>query len=195
MTPLAAIVLAAGPSEALGEPVQLIDWNDQPLLEFIVGELASWDVDPLVVVLGWKADEILGATNLGSAVVVVNYGWEAGLGSSVTVGLDHLARERVSVPSLLVLGNQPGITRDHVAALMAGHAGDVTLPIYRYEPGYPIIVDRIRWDDVMSRRLPPLEIAAAHPQWVTEIRFDKAAPPRIKVTSDVARARGRFGAA
>lgn len=189
MTRLAAIVLAAGSSDALGEPVQLLDWNKQPLLESIVGELAGWDLDRVVVVLGWRADEILEATDLRSAVVVVNYGWEAGLGTSVTVGLDHLARERVSVPSLLMLGNQPGVTKDHVAVLAAGHAGDITLPIYRYEPGYPIIVDRIRWDDVMSRELPPLEIAAAHPQWVTEIRFDKPAPPRIKGVSDVARAR------
>ena len=195
MSRLAAIVLAAGPSDSLGEPVQLIDWYGRTLLESMVGQLTSWDLDPVVVVLGWKADEILDTTDLRPAVVVVNYEWAAGLGASVTVGLDHLARERWSAPALFVLGNQPGITRDQVEALQAGHTGDMTVPIYRYKPGYPIIVDRIRWDDVMSRQLPPLEIAAAHPQWVTEIRFGTPPPLRIKVVSDVARARDRFGAA
>ncbi len=189
------MVLAAGPSEALGEPVQLVDWNEKTLLESLVGDLLSWDLDPVVVVLGWQADEIIAATDLGSAVVVVNYEWEAGLGSSVTVGLDHLARERVAVPCVIMLGNQPGISQEDIATLAAEHAGDLTIPLYRYEPGYPIIIDRMRWDDVMSRQLPPLEIAAAHPRWVTEVRIDKPPLMRIEVKSDIARARDRFGAA
>ncbi len=189
MSGLAAVVLAAGPSEALGESVQLIDWDGRPLLEHMVGELTSWELDPVVVVLGWRAEEILESCDLGSAVVVVNYEWQTGLGTSVTVGLDYLARERLSVPALFIRANQPGITREDIAALRAGHTGDMTVPIYRYEPGYPIIVDRMRWDDLMSRQLPLLEIAAAHPQWVTEIRIDRPPPPRIKVVSDVARAR------
>jgi len=192
---MAAIVLAAGPSDALGEPVQLIDWGGRPLLESMVAELTSWDVSPVVVVLGWKADEIIDATDLGQAIIVVNYEWEAGLGTSVTVGLDHLARERMSDPALFVLGNQPGLTRQEVDDLAAGHGGDITVPVHRYEPGYPILIDRKRWDDVMSRQLPPLEIASAHPHWVTEIRFDQPPLPRIEVVSDIARARDRFGAA
>ncbi len=191
----AAIVLAAGQSGALGEPVQLIDWNGRPLLESMADQLVSWELDPVVVVLGWKADEILESCDLGSAVVVINYEWEAGLGGSVTVGLDHLSRERLSAPALFIRGNQPGTTREDISALTGGHGGDITVPIYRYEPGYPIVVDRKRWDDVMARQLPPLEIAAAHPQWVTEIRIDRPPPPRIKVASDIARARDRFGAA
>lgn len=189
------MLLAAGPSNALGEPVQLVDWKQKTLLESLVDDLLNWHLDPVVVVLGWRADQIIDATDLGSAVVLVNYEWEAGLGRSVTVGLDHLARERVAVPCLMMLGNQPGISQEDVVALAAEHSGDLTVPIYRYEPGYPIIVDRTRWDDVMSRQLPPLEIAAAHPHWVTEVRFDKLPLMRIQVESDVARARDRFGAA
>lgn len=192
---MAAIVLSAGSSEELGEPVQLIDWGGRPLLEAMVAELAGWDLDPVVVVLGWRADEIIDAIDFGPAIVLVNYEWETGLGTSVTVGLDHLARERLSVPALFVLGNQPGLTRQEVETLAAGHRGDVTVPVHRYEPGYPILIDRMRWDDVMSRQLPPLEIAAAHPHWVTEIRFDQPPLPRIEVVSDIGRARDRFGAA
>lgn len=195
MSALAGIVLAAGPSEELGEPVQLVSWDGRPLLEYMVGQLVAWELDPVVVVLGWRADEILESCDFKRAVVVVNYEWEKGPGTSVTVGLDHLARERVADPAMFIRGNQPGLTQSDVAELRAGHSGDITVPIYRYERGYPVVVDRMRWDDVMSRQLPPLEIAATHPHWVTEIRIDRPPPPRIKVVSDVARARDQFGAA
>ena len=47
------MVLAAGPSAALGEPVQLVDVGGRPLVEVLVERFSGW-LDPLVVVLGWK---------------------------------------------------------------------------------------------------------------------------------------------
>ncbi len=190
----AGIVLAAGPSEPLGEPVQLVDVGGRPLLEVLVERLAAW-LDPLVVILGWRAEEILAAANLEGAAVIINYDWEEGIGSSMRTGLDYLSRERVHRPALVILGNQPGITEGHLRSLQAAHRGGVTLPVYRYEPGYPLLLDRSQWDRFMSRGLDPLDIARAHPEWVTEVRGDEHAPRRIRVPTDIAAALPRFGAA
>ncbi len=188
----AGILLAAGPSDALGEPVQLVDVGGRPLLEVLAERMAGW-LDPLVVVLGWCAEEILAATKLGA--VIINYDWEQGIGSSMRTGLDYLSRERVHRPALVALGNQPGITEGHLRSLQAAHAGGVTMPVYRYEPGYPLLLDRSQWDRFMSRGLDPLDIARAHPEWVTEVRGDERAPRRIQVPTDIEAVLPRFGAA
>jgi len=190
----AGIILAAGSSEALGEPVQLVDVEGRPLLEWMV-ERFSTLLDPLVVVLGWRAEEILETADLTPAVVIVNYDWEEGIGSSMRTGLDHLSRERIHRPALVTLANLPAIGEEHVQLLLAAHAGGVTLPVYRYDPGYPLLLDRSQWDRFMSRGFDPLDIALAHPEWVTEVRGDEHAPRRIRVPTDIVEALPRFGAA
>jgi len=193
-TESAGIILAAGASDALGQPVQLVDVGGRPLLELLVKRMAAW-LDPLVVVLGWRAEEILAATDLDGAAVIINYDWEEGIGSSMRTGLDYLSREKVHHPVFIALANQPGITERHLRTLQAAHAGGVTVPVYRYEPGYPLLVDRSQWDRFMSRGLDPLDIALAHPEWVTEVRGDEHTPRRIHVPTDIEAALARFGAA
>jgi len=190
----AGIILAAGSSEPLGEPVQLVDVEGRPLLEWMV-ERFSTLLDPLVVVLGCRAEEILEAVDLTPAVVIINYDWEEGIGSSMRTGLDHLSRERIHRPALVTLANLPAIGEEHIRLLLAAHAGGVTLPVYRYDPGYPLLLDRSQWDRFMSRGLDPLDIALAHPEWVTEVRGDEHAPRRIRVPTDIVEALPRFGAA
>ncbi len=190
----AGILLAAGSSEPLGEPVQLVHTAGRPLLEVLVGRMSQW-LNPLVVVLGWRAEEILAAVDPGPAVFIINYDWEQGVGSSMRTGLDYLSRVRIHRPALIALGNQPGVTEEHLRSLQEAHAGAVTLPVYRYEPGYPMLLDRSQWDRFMSRGLDPLDIALAHPEWVTEVRRDDRAPRRIRVPTDVSEVLSRFGAA
>ena len=192
-TGAAGIILAAGDSDALGEPVQLLDVGGRPLLELLVERMSAW-LDPLVVVLGWRAEDILEQANLDGAAVIINYDWEQGIGSSMRTGLDYLSREKVHRPALITLANQPGITEEHLRSLQAAHAGGVTHPVYRYEPGYPLLVDRSQWDRFMSRGLDPLDIARAHPEWVTEVRGDEHAPRRIVVPTDIEGVLARFGA-
>ena len=193
MTPVAGLLLAAESSTALDQAVQLVDVAGRPLLEVVAERMAAW-ADPLVVVLGADAEEVLAGVSLGGAVVLIDYDWEHGLGSSMRVGLDHLSRERVRTPAVLALADQPGVTVDLVARLVDAHEGQVTVPVYRYEWGYPMIVDRSQWDRFMSRGLDPLDIARAHPEWVTEMRCDDRIPRRIRVEADIKEALTRFGA-
>lgn len=193
MTPIAGLLLAAGSSPSLGRAVQLVDVAGRPLLEVVAERMSAW-VDPLVVVLGADAEAILAGVDLGRAVVVIDYEWENGLGSSMRVGLDHLSRERVRTPALLALGDQPGVTTDLVTRLVDAHEGQVTVPVYRYEWGYPMVIDRSQWDRFMSRGLDPLDIARAHPEWVTEMRCEDRLPRRIQFDADIKDALPRFGA-
>lgn len=190
----AGLLLAADSSHPLGEPVQLVDVDGRPLLEVMIESMLEW-LEPLVVVVGWKAEEILDEVEFGTADVIINYDWENGAGSSMRAGLDYLARNRVNKPALLSVVTQPGVTSRHLEKLLSAHAGEVTVPVYRYQAGYPLLIDRSQWDRFMSRDLDPLDIAKAHPEWVTEVRGDELAPRHIRVPTDIPEALARFGAA
>lgn len=192
-TSAAGILLGAGASKALGQPVQMVDAAGRPLIEQLAIRMREW-VDPLVVVLGCDAEEILAGTDLTGSTVVIDYDWEEGLGSSVRAGLDYLGRERVHRPALLALADQPGAGPAHFEQLIGAHRGGVTVPVYRYEWGYPMVVDRSQWERFMSRDQDPLDVARAHPEWVTEVRMEGRLPRRIQVPSDVPSLVPRFGA-
>lgn len=189
----AGLLLGSGAPDGLDERVQLIDAGGRPLIEQLAARMLAW-VDPLVVVLGAEAEEVLSHADLTGSIVVIDYDWRDGLGSSVRAGLDYLSRDRVHRPALLALADQPGAGPAEFERLLDAHGGGVTVPVYRYEWGYPMIIDRSQWDRFMSRQLDPLDVARSHPEWVEEVRMDGLLPRRIQVPSDVPSLVPRFGA-
>lgn len=189
------VLLAAQPQAGLPAPVPLLDWGNGPLLNVLLGRMAGTELDPLVVVLGSDAESVIAACDFRDCVVLIDYGWEQGPGSSVRVGLDYLARSRVSDPAFLFTVDQPNVDLELVGTLLDAHEGAVTVPVYRYSVGYPLLVDRSRWESFMARDTDPLDVVAAHPDWVTQVHLDTLPPRRLRVESDVASVRSRFGAA
>lgn len=186
----AAIVLAAGGSKRLGRPKQLEPWGDTNLLGHVVRTTASFPVDEVWVVLGHDSERILAETDLGDAGVVENPEWDEGIASSIRVGLDALTRLSRCDRALIVIGDQPDVSGDVVAALLDSHksAGKpVTIPKYRYSWGNPVVVDRSLWPRLISldgdegaKRL-----WQAHPEWVNEVWFPDVSPRDVDTESDV----------
>ena len=190
-----AVLLAAQPPVDLPVPVPLLEWGGAPLLTRLVERLQETGLAPVVIVLGAEAERVLESARLEDVEILVDYEWEHGLGSSVRVGLDYLARRKQPGPAVLFSVDQPNVDLELTGPLLEAHEGAVTVPVYRYSHGYPIVVDRSRWESFMTRESDPLDIVAAHPDWVTELHLDSLAPRTLQVTSDVAPARSRFGAA
>jgi molybdenum cofactor cytidylyltransferase len=126
------LVLGAGGSRRLGRPKQLLPYGDGTLLGHVVGEARSAGLDQLIVALGGAADEVRAQVDLEGADVVVNEAYGEGCSSSIAAALTAVdPRCEVLV---LLLGDQPGVTRDTVARLLAGR-GDAALAACRYEDG------------------------------------------------------------
>lgn len=191
MSTTAAVVLAAGASERLGTPKQLVDWNGRPLLEGVVRAVAEWPVDVVVVVLGASAEEILERVDLDDAVVAINEGWAEGMASSIRVAFDILTRDRAITRAFVVLGDQPRIPVEVPERLLAV-AQDATrpaiVPVYRYERGNPVLFDRSLWPRLMTLEgdAGASALLRTHHEWVEEVRFDQLAPRDIDTPSDVA---------
>jgi molybdenum cofactor cytidylyltransferase len=129
---VAGLVLAAGGSRRLGRPKQLLPFGGATLLDHTVATARECEFDQLIVALGGSADDVRAAVDLSGADVVVNEGFGEGCSSSIaaaTVVLDARADALV-----LLLGDQPGVTRATVRALIAGR-GDAELAVCRYADG------------------------------------------------------------
>ena len=129
---VAGLVLAAGGSSRLGRPKQLLPFGRATLLDHTVSTARSCAFDQLLVAIGGAAEEVRDRVDLSGADVVVNEGYGAGCSSSIAAAMDAL-HPRADV-LVLLLGDQPGVTRDAVAALLAGR-GDAALAVCRYDDG------------------------------------------------------------
>ena len=135
------LVLGAGGSKRLGRPKQLLPYRGGTLLGHVVGTARACRFDQTVVAIGGAADDVREGVDLSGAQVVVNDAYGEGCSSSIAAALSVVdARCDVLV---LMLGDQPGVTADTVAALLAGR-GDAELAVCRYQDGrgHPIAFAR-----------------------------------------------------
>jgi molybdenum cofactor cytidylyltransferase len=135
------LVLGAGGSQRLGQPKQLLPYGGGTLLGHVVRTAGACRFDQTIVAIGGSADAVRAGVDLGEAEVVVNDAYGAGCSSSIAAALARVdARCEVMV---LMLGDQPGVTAESVATLLAGR-GEAPLAVCRYDdgPGHPLAFAR-----------------------------------------------------
>jgi molybdenum cofactor cytidylyltransferase len=184
---VAALVLAAGSSERLGRPKQLLPWGDTTLLGHVLDGLDEWPIDEVWVVLGANADEVMAAVDLGEAGVVVNEQPEEGMASSLRVGLDAIARRSRADRVFIVMADQPRIDPEVPKRLLETVTHRLAVvPRYRYARSNPVLVSRPLWERLMSLTgdVGAKGLFEAHPDWVEEVWFDRLPPRDIDTQMD-----------
>jgi CTP:molybdopterin cytidylyltransferase MocA len=132
---IGGIVLAAGEGRRFGEGVkQLAELDGRPLLQHALD--AAEGLDPLVVVLGAHADDILPAIALGKAQPVICESWAEGQSASLRAGVKALGDVDAAV---VLLADQP-VQAPCVAAVVA--AGAPARATYGGRPGHPVLLSR-----------------------------------------------------
>ena len=146
---ITGLVLAAGGSRRLGRPKQLLPYGDTTLLGHVVATARACAFDQLAVAIGGAADEVRARVDLSGAEVVVNEAYGEGCSSSIAAALGAVD-PRCDVVVLL-LGDQPGVTAETVAALLAGRGG-APLAVCRYDDGrgHPIAFARSVFGDLAA---------------------------------------------
>ena len=135
------LVLGAGGSKRLGQPKKLLPFRDGTLLGHVVGVARACEFDQTIVAIGGAADDVRARVDLTGAEVVVNDAYGEGCSSSIAAAL-AVVDPRCDV-LVLMLGDQPGVAAETVAALLAGR-GDAPLAVCRYDDGrgHPIAFAR-----------------------------------------------------
>src|SRR5436190_23008525 len=114
---IAAVVLAAGEGRRFGGLKQLHEVDGRPMLERVLGTLATAGLEHRVVVLGARAGTILERVDLQGARPVGCDRWDAGQAASLHAGLDALPDE--AEWALVVLGDGPGLEPRAVERVLA----------------------------------------------------------------------------
>ncbi len=140
---ISAIILAAGRSARFGELKQLLKVGNANLLETVVHGFLSSSVNEIVVVLGFRADEILAKSEFKTARVVVNPDYEQGLGTSLKTGIEAVDPEASA--AMVALGDQPLLSVNTIDAIIKKYSetrGTVVAPFYGRRRGNPVLFDK-----------------------------------------------------
>ena len=158
---IALILLAAGGSTRLGLPKQLLTFQGHTLLRRAAEAALATLCRPVIVVLGAGAEPL--QTELAGLAVDVaeNPGWEAGMGTSVRLGIETLLGQENAgrIPAvdgaLLTLCDQPFVGPESLNALIAafesGRRQDqIAAAMYHDTVGVPVLFGRAFFDDLRA---------------------------------------------
>jgi len=188
---VAGLVLAAGGGSRYGSPKALVRLRGRLLVERAADLLAAGGCDPVVVVLGAAADQVLAAARLPRTGVraVVNPDWPTGMGSSLRVGLAAVPAEAEAVVVTLV--DTPGLGPESVRRLVAaGDPDGAAQATYGGRRGHPVLLGRTVIAEVAAAATGDRGAGpwlAAHPERVRLVPCDGTGDPRdVDVPDDLA---------
>ncbi|HEX4513897.1 MAG TPA: nucleotidyltransferase family protein [Polyangiaceae bacterium] len=148
---IAALVLAAGSSNRLGTPKQLVPIDGQPLVRHVVRAANESCCDAVAVILGAHAQRIEGALGGLDIVMLPNARWIEGMASSIRVGVAWADAQDFDAV-MIVVADQLRITRDHIDALVQEHRKNGAMAASKYCDvlGVPAVFPRSTYPSLMA---------------------------------------------
>jgi molybdenum cofactor cytidylyltransferase len=137
----AALVLAAGGSARLGRPKQLLPYRDGLLLDAVLDLARGVPFAQRILALGGYAGEVRAAVDTSGFEVVLNDDFMSGCSSSIAAATAAVRADLDGV--VLLLGDQPGVRAETIAAVLAGR-GAAPIAVTRYDDGigHPFVLSR-----------------------------------------------------
>lgn len=103
------IILAAGASTRMGQPKQLLAFEETTLIGHAIKVGMDSDCDPVVVVLGAQSQLIEKSIPGTSVNVVENRNWQEGMSSSIRVGLKRMLSLQNLRAIVVMVCDQPNV--------------------------------------------------------------------------------------
>ncbi len=150
---VSAVVLAAGCSERMGWPKQLLPVNGTPMLVHVIDAILGAGIDEVVVVLGCAAERIAPVLAGLTVSIVVNEAWPEGLASSVRTGLAAVTPQAEAV--VFAPADLPRLTAAAVRAVVQRYAATrrpIVVPVYAGRRGNPVLFARCLFAELGALR-------------------------------------------
>lgn len=150
-SPVAGVILAAGSSQRLGRPKQLLTWEGQPFIRQVCLNALAGGLAPLTVVTGAMAERVQAAIADLPVQIVHNSNWETGQSTSMRAGLNALPPDAQGVMFLLSDQPQAGphLIRGLVERFYSEHR-PITAPRVAGRRGNPVLFGRETFDALSS---------------------------------------------
>jgi len=139
---ISGIVLAAGESKRMGVAKQLLPFGKTTLLERVVDNALGSNLDEVIVVLGYRAEEIAPRIGQRPVKIAINPDFRQGMSSSLKCGLAQVSPQAEAI--MILLGDQPFVGKGLINLLMEAYPESnrgIIVPVYRGRRGNPVIFD------------------------------------------------------
>jgi molybdenum cofactor cytidylyltransferase len=143
MSGICAIILAAGESRRMGFPKMLLEFNGVPMIECVIRNVKSSEVNDIIVVLGANSDQVKPITDRTGVACCYNEIYIEGMLSSVQCGLRSINPDYDA--ALFFQGDQPFISSDVINKVIDAYyksGKGIVMPVYNKRRGHPLLVDR-----------------------------------------------------
>ncbi|RLB93286.1 MAG: molybdenum cofactor cytidylyltransferase [Deltaproteobacteria bacterium] len=140
---IAGVILAAGSSSRMGKTKQLMPFGKTTLLGQVVEAAKESALHEIIIVLGYKAEQICQTLDPANTKIILNKDYSNGQSTSLIKGLENVSS--VCDAAMFLLGDQPLVTAAIINRLMnAFEAANalITIPYCNDQRGNPVIIAR-----------------------------------------------------
>lgn len=150
--PVAGIVLAAGTSSRLGRNKLLVELGGESVLRRTVRNAIEGGLTPVLVVLGFEADQARDALAGLACELVDNPDYQLGVNRSLQVGLAAVPPEAVA--AVVLLADMPLVTGPMIAAVVRAYrrsAAPLVISQFGEAQAPPTLYDRSLFGEFQER--------------------------------------------
>jgi len=116
---IAQLILAAGTSSRMGEPKQLLPWDETTLIEHAIVQSIETQKVTTYVVLGANYEAVFDQIKHLPVKIIHNKNWQMGMGKSIQTGVQNIVNKDVNYDAILIsLIDQPLITSAYYKKLI-----------------------------------------------------------------------------
>ncbi len=139
---VSAIVLAAGRGVRMGTQKLLLPLGGRTIMEKVVDVALASKVNEVIVVLGYRAEEVANVLAGKPVRLVVNQDYARGQSTSLIAGVKAACPEAAAL--MFILADQPFLTTALINRLIEVYQTSaclVTRPVFKGRPGHPVLLD------------------------------------------------------
>jgi molybdenum cofactor cytidylyltransferase len=152
---ISALILAAGSSQRMGQPKQLLEFDGKHLLENVINLALSFPFSEVIAVIGNQADQIQRLIKIDDDRFrwIVNHNYADGQSVSLSKGIKEVGEH---VFMMVFLGDQPLIREETIWTVMETgvkkstqyvNTPYVIQPSFNEKPGHPVFFGNLSLHD------------------------------------------------
>ena len=151
MPKTAILILAAGESKRMGEPKQLLPYNNSTLLLHSIEQANNIKYSDVFIVIGAHFADVFKSIRGQKATILKNNNWEDGMGSSLSKGIELIKKKNNYDRVLVTLADTPLVNTEHYEELISlsdATGKRIILTNYDEVSGVPAIFDKSLFNEL-----------------------------------------------